>query len=96
MLRCERDENVETGTGGMASIVACVVWLMAVGVLILVILKLSAGFGLPQGAVMLRFWAILLALSFTGLRAIAGGVSTLKRRRWLLALIGSIGVILAG
>ncbi len=81
---------------GWLNIVAGVVWLLAVGGLILVILGFSVGFGLPQGAVLLRFWAILLALSLPGLLAITGGISSLKRRRWLLALIGSIGVIPTG
>jgi ABC-type transport system involved in multi-copper enzyme maturation permease subunit len=81
--------------GGL-NIAAGVVWLLALGTLVLVILGFSVGFGMPQGAALARLWAILLALSLPGLLAIAGEISSLKRRRWLLALIGSIGVIPAG
>jgi len=81
--------------GGL-NIAAGAVRLLALGTLILGILEFSVGFGMPQGATLVRLWAILLALSLPGLLAIAGGISSLKRRRWLLALIGSIGVIPAG
>lgn len=81
---------------GWLNIVAGVLWLMAAGVLILVILGFSVGFGMPQGAALVRLWAILLALSLPGFLAIAGGISSLKRRRWFLAIIGSIGVIPSG
>lgn len=81
---------------GWLNIAAGVVWLLAIGALILAILGFSVGFGMPQGAALVRLWAILLALSLPGLLAIAGGISSLKRRRWLLALIGSIGIIPSG
>jgi len=81
---------------GWLNIAAGVFWLMAVGVLTLVILGFSVGFGMPRGAALVRLWAMLLALSLPGILAIAGGISSLKRHRWLLALIGSIGVIPSG
>lgn len=81
---------------GWLNIVAGILWLLAVGALILAILGFSVGFGLPQGAALVRLWSILLVLFLPGLLAIAGGISSLKRRRWLLSFIGSIGVIPAG
>ena len=81
---------------GWLNIVAGIFWLLAIGALTLAILGFSVGFGMPQGAALVWLWAMLLALSLPGLLAIAGGISSLKRRRWLLALIGSIGVIPAG
>ena len=81
---------------GWLDIVAGLAWLLAVGVLTPIILGFSVGFGMPQGAGLVRLWAILLALALPGLLAITGGGASLRRQGWLTALIGSISVILTG
>ena len=70
--------------------------MLAVGALSLAILGFSVGFGAPEGAAAIRLWSILSSLTLPGLLAITGGISSLKRRRWLLAQIGSIGIIPTG
>jgi hypothetical protein len=81
---------------GWLNITAGVFWLLAVGVMTLLIVGFSVGFGMPQGAMLLRLWVLLLGFALPGLLAIAGGIASLKRRAWLLALIGAIGTIPTG
>ena len=90
MLRCDCAQDFKTNSGWRAEYRGRSRPAAGLGTLILGILGFSVGFGMPQGAALVRLWAILLALSLPGLLAIAGGISSLKRRRWLLALIGVI------
>jgi hypothetical protein len=81
---------------GWLDILAGVLWLLAVGWSALIILGFSVGFGMPQGAAATRLWAIFSALALPAFLVIAGGISSLKRLRWLPAFIGSIIIIPTG
>lgn len=81
---------------GWLNITAGILWLLAVGLLALVIQGFSVGFGAPQGAAAVRLVVLLVALTLPGLLAIAGGICSLKRRIFLLALTGAVSAIPCG
>ena len=92
----EMMKTVKPVVAGWLDIVAGIAWLLAAGFAALVAVGLSVGFGAPQGINLLRFWAVLIALAVVGFMDIAGGICGVRRRRWFLALIGSITAVPVG
>jgi hypothetical protein len=81
---------------GWLDILGGIIWLLAEGFIVLVIIGLSVGFGSPRGLNLLRLWAVLIGLAVPGFLSIYGGVCAVRRRRWFTALIGSITAVPAG
>ena len=89
-------KTVKPLIAGWLDIIAGVVWLLAAGFAVLVAIGFSVGFGAPHGIYLLRFWIVLVVLAVIGLMDIVGGICAIRRRRWFLALIGSITAIPVG
>ena|SRR5271157_1711086 len=81
---------------GWLDIVAGTIWIFGVAFLTLIILGFSVGFGTPKGSNMLHLCIIIIVVALPGVLSIFGGVVSLKRPSWILALIGSICAILLG
>ena len=81
---------------GWLDIVAGVIWLFFVAFLILILIGFSVGFGAPTGIMQVRLWLVCIAFALPGVLGIAGGLFSLRRRNWTLALIGSIFVVPLG
>lgn len=89
-------KTVKPVIAGWLDIVSGIAWLLAAGFATLVAIGFSVGFGAPQGINLLRFWTVLVVLAAVGLMDIAGGICSICRRRWFLALAGSITAIPVG
>ena len=81
---------------GWLDILAGIVWMFAAGFAALVAIGFSVGFGTPQGINLVRAWAVLIVLAAVGLMDIAGGICAIRRRRWFLAVFGSMTAIPVG
>ena len=79
--------NIKSVWAGWLDISAGIIWLLGDAFLFLIILGLSAGFGAPH---VFNILLILAIPALAGILAILGGVSSLKRTNWVLAIIGSI------
>jgi hypothetical protein len=92
----EMGKTVKPVIAGWLDITAGITWLLAVGFAVLVATGFSVGFGAPQELNLLRFWTVLILLAGVGLMDIAGGICSIRRRRWFLAMAGSITSIPVG
>jgi len=81
---------------GWLDIVAGIIWLFFVVLLILILIGFSVGFGTPSGVTQGRLWLVSITFALPGILAIAGGLFSIRRRNWMLALIGSICVVPLG
>jgi uncharacterized membrane protein YGL010W len=64
--------------------------------LTLFVIGLVVGFGGSVGAIHTHAWVALAVLALPGILAIVGGVFSLRRRVWIMALIGSVCVVPLG
>jgi hypothetical protein len=78
---------------GWLDITAGIIWLLADVFLFLIIMGLSVGFGAPH---VFNILLILAIPALPGILAILGGVCSLKRIKWVLALTGSICAVPLG
>ena len=74
-------------------ITAGIIWLLGDAFLFLIIIGLSVGFGAPH---VFNLLLILAMPALPGILAILGGVFSLKRTKWVLAIIGSICAVPLG
>ena len=81
---------------GWLDILAGILWMLAGGFAVLVAIGFSVGFGAPHGVHLVRSWTVLATLAAIGFMDIVGGICALRRRRWFLALVGSITAIPVG
>ena len=89
-------KSVKPLVAGWLDISAGIVWMLAAGFAVLVAIGFSVGFCAPHGIYLLRFWTVLVVLAVIGLMDIVGGICSIRRRRWLLAVAGSITAIPVG
>jgi hypothetical protein len=75
---------------GWLDIAAGIIWLLFDAFLTLFVIGLVVGFGGSVGAIHAHAWVALAAFALPGILAIVGGVFSLRRRIWILALIGSV------
>ena len=78
---------------GWLDITAGIIWLLGDAFLFLIIIGLSVGFGAPH---IFNLLLILTIPAFSGFLAILGGMFSLKRTNWVLAIIGSICAVPLG
>ena len=78
---------------GWLDITAGIIWLLGDAFLFLIIIGLSVGFGAPH---IFNLLLILTIPAFSGILAILGGMFSLKRTNWVLAIIGSICAVPLG
>ena len=76
---------------GILSIVSGATWLVIILSLVMLVVGLAAVFGTPlAGWVAVRFALAMTLLAAPGVVSIIGGVFSLRRRRWRVALAGAI------
>jgi hypothetical protein len=78
---------------GWLDISAGIIWLLGDAFLFLIIIGLSVGFGAPH---IFNIMLILGIPALAGILAILGGIRSLKRTNWVLAIIGSICAVPLG
>jgi hypothetical protein len=78
---------------GWLDISAGIMWLLGDAFLFLIIIGLSAGSGAPH---VFNILLVLAIPALAGILAILGGVRSLKRTNWVLAIIGSICAVPLG
>lgn len=74
---------------GWFDILAGIIGLLFVAFLALLTIGLTIGFGTTGGS-QERIWSIFSLLAIPGILAIVGGVFSLRRRGWIMAIVGSI------
>jgi hypothetical protein len=93
----EHAQDVQTILAGWLDMAAGVFWLLAVGLLTLLIVGFSVGFGMPQGVVrLLRPVGANPGAGTAWLYGNSRRIVSIKRHIWLIALIGSISIIPTG
>jgi hypothetical protein len=75
---------------GWLDIAAGIIWLLLVAFIILLAIGFAVGFGNYNEFSQARIWLVFFGFALPGILAIVGGVFSLKRRIWILALIGSV------
>jgi hypothetical protein len=75
---------------GWLDIAAGIIGLLFVAFLTILAIGFAIGFSNPSELNQIRIWSVLFALAIPGILAIIGGVFSLKRRTWILAMIGSV------
>ena len=78
---------------GWLDISAGIIWLFGDAFLFLIIIGLSVGFGAPH---IFNLLLILTIPALLGILSILGGMVSLKRTNWVLAIIGSICAVPLG
>lgn len=81
---------------GWLDIITGIIWLLFVAFFILIVTGIYVGFGTPGGLIQARLLIIFIAFALPGILAIVGGVFSLRRRTWILALLGSICAVPLG
>jgi len=87
------DNKSKSVWAGWLDITAGIIWLLGDAFLFLIIIGLSVGFGAPH---IFNLLLILTIPAFSGILAILGGMFSLKRTNWVLAIIGSICAVPLG
>ncbi|PPD58443.1 hypothetical protein [Dehalogenimonas etheniformans] len=76
---------------GILNILSAVLWIGSVLFIALLTLGLSVGFGSPiRGWGLVRVWTTFGVLMIPPAISVIGGIFSLRRRRWRLALAGAI------
>ncbi len=94
-----RDLRIKTwkpAVAGALNILSGILWILGTIFLFLVALGFSVGFGAPTGIRLIAFWLIFTALGLLGLLDMVGGILSLRRKKWALALISSVCTIPVG
>ena len=86
----------KTTVAGVLDIISGVLWIIGSVLFVLVLTGFSVGFGTPAGFTLVRLWFVVGALIIVGIMDIAGGILSLRRKKWIFALIGSTCAIPAG
>jgi hypothetical protein len=81
---------------GWLDIAAGIIGLLFVAFLTILAIGFAVGFGNPIELSQARIWLMLFVLAVPGILAIVGGVFSLRRRAWILSLIGSICAVPLG
>ena len=87
------DNKSKSVWAGWLDITAGIIWLLGDAFLFLIIIGLSVGFGAPH---IFNLLLILTIPALPGILAILGGMFSLKRTNWVLAIIGSICAVPLG
>lgn len=90
------DKTWKPTVAGILDVISGLLWIAGVVLLVLVLLGFSVGFGTPTGLTLVRLWLVVMALGLLGLIDIAGGIMSLRRKRWVFALIRSLCAIPTG
>ena len=75
---------------GWLEIAAGIIWFLVLIFLIVIILGLSVGFGTTQGFHWLRISLLFTGIALPAILAMLGGIFSITRKSWVMALIGSI------
>jgi hypothetical protein len=81
---------------GCLDIAAGIIWLLFVAFIILLVIGFAVGFGSYNELSQVRIWSVFFGFALPGLLAIVGGVFSIRRRNWILALIGSVCAVPLG
>ena len=99
MIHVNQEPIVRTNKptiAGWLDIAAGIIWLLFVAFLTLLIIGLAVDLGTPGESIHTFVWIVLIAFALLGILAIVGGVFSLRRRIWILALIGSVCMLPLG
>ncbi|MDP2931650.1 MAG: hypothetical protein Q8O05_04010 [Chloroflexota bacterium] len=84
------EKTWKPGVAGLIDIISGVLWIIGAAFLSMVVLGFMVVFG--PGEAEQAFWLTLAGISLPGILAIAGGICSLRRRNWLLAMVGAVCV----
>jgi len=90
------DKTWKPTVAGILDVISGLLLVIGVVLFVLVLLGFSVGFGTPTGLTLVRLWLVVMALGLLGLIDIVGGIMSLRRKKWVLALIGSLCAVPAG
>jgi hypothetical protein len=90
------DKTQRPVIAGVLCIISGAIWIIGVVLFALVVVGLMVGFGTTAGFALVRIWIFTIVLIFFGIMDIVAGVLSLRRKKWLIALIGSIFAIPVG
>ena len=81
---------------GILDIIFGFLWILGVVLLVLILLGFSEVLTPPTGITLVKLKLMIVALVLVGLVDIMGGIVSLRRKKWLLALIGSLCAVPVG
>lgn len=83
-------KTIKPTIAGWLDIAAGIIWLFVLVFSVLIVVGLAVGFSTTTGFHWFRIWLLFIGLALPAILAILGGAFSIARRRWGLALIGSV------